>query len=573
MRCSSYPAGEDITRRNQQAGSMRVPDRKTLRDDALAGLPGAIGSVPDGMAASVLAGVNPVHGLYASFAGPIAGGLTTSSRLMVITTTSAAALAAGSALAHVDASDRAGALFLLTAIAGAFMIVAGALKLGRYTRFVPYSVMIGFLSGVAVNILCGQLPDLTGVKASGPNAVARAWDVLRHIGQVHPGSLATGLAALAILVVLARTRLAVVSALVALVVPSVVMVLAGASGIARVEDGGAIPVGIPLPQLPHLRYLSVSLITGALAVAVLVLVQGAGVSEAAPNPDDSPSDMNRDFAAQGMGNVASALFQGQPVGGSVGQTALNKSAGARSRWAAIFSGLWMIVILLALSPLVGKVALPTLAAVLIFAAIGSLRPAEIMAIFRTSTTSRVALVCTFVATLLLPVATAVGIGVALSLVMQLNNDALDLRVVRLEPLPDGSLAERPLGPALAAQAVTVLDVYGSLLYAGARTLQARLPDPTGVDRPVVVLRMRGRTTLGSTFFVVVSGYAALLDRQGGRLYVSGVDPVLHEQMRLNGKIEVSGSVKVYEAGPVLGASTIAAAADAQTWLIEPGATP
>jgi SulP family sulfate permease len=139
-----------------------APDRRTLKDDALAGLPGAIGSVPDGMASSVLAGVNPVHGLYASFAGPTAGGLTSSTKLMVITTTSAAALAAGSALESVDPEQRADALFLLTCVAGAAMVLAGICRLGRLTRFVSHSVMIGFLSGVAINIIAGQLPDLTG---------------------------------------------------------------------------------------------------------------------------------------------------------------------------------------------------------------------------------------------------------------------------------------------------------------------------------------------------------------------------------------------------------------------------
>ena len=102
-----------------------APRRAVLKADVLAGLPGAIGSVPDGMAASVLAGVNPIHGLYASFAGPVAGGLSTSTRLMVITTTSAAALAAGSALEGVDPASRPGALFLLTLMAGAADGAAG----------------------------------------------------------------------------------------------------------------------------------------------------------------------------------------------------------------------------------------------------------------------------------------------------------------------------------------------------------------------------------------------------------------------------------------------------------------
>lgn len=136
-----------------------APEPGTLRADLVAGVPGAISKVPDGMAASVLVGVNPVHGLYASLFGPIGGGLTSSTRLMVITTTSASALAAGSALSSVSEADRPRALFLLTLIAGAAMVLAALFKLGRYTRFVPHSVMIGFLSGVAVNIFLGQLPD------------------------------------------------------------------------------------------------------------------------------------------------------------------------------------------------------------------------------------------------------------------------------------------------------------------------------------------------------------------------------------------------------------------------------
>ena len=116
---------------------------------------------------------------------------------------------------------------------------------------------------------------------------------------------------------------------------------------------------------------------------MIVLVQGAGVSEAAPNPDGAPPDIDADFRAQGIGNIAAALFRGQPVGGSVGQTALNAAAGARTRWAAIFSGIWMLAILVALSGLVGYVAMPSLAAILIFAAVSSVKPDEIRMALRT----------------------------------------------------------------------------------------------------------------------------------------------------------------------------------------------
>ena len=545
-----------------------APNRQLLKQDALAGIPGAIGSVPDGMAASLLAGVNPIHGLYASFAGPIGGGLTASTRLMVITTTSAAALAAGSALRNVSDADRPGALILLTIMAGALMILAGIFRLGRYTRFVPHSVMIGFLTGVGANIVFGQLPDLTGATAAGSTSIARAFDVITHLGRVHLPSLLVGLGAIAIVSVLASTRLSAVGALLALVIPSTAVAIVGLDRVLRVQDGGDIPRGIPLPALPQLRDLSPGLISGAFAVAALVLVQGAGVSESAPNPDGSAADTNHDFVAQGVGNLAAGFFRGQPVGGSVGQTALNRAAGARTRWASIFSGIWMLVILGALSGVVAKVAMPTLAAVLIFAAIGSFRPGEIMSILRTGTTSRVALVTTFAATLTLPVAQAVGLGVAISLLLQLNRDALDLRVVELHRLPDGRFDEQPAPAVLRSNEVVILDVYGSLLYAGAGTLQARLPDPSGCERPVVVLRLRGRTALGTTFFAVMARYAGQLADLGGRLYVSGVDAGLIERLHRNGMVDTDGAVSIHEAGSIVGASTIAAATEADSWLVE-----
>jgi len=283
--------------------------------------------------------------------------------------------------------------------------------------------------------------------------------------------------------------------------------------------------------------------------------------------------MNRDFIGQGVANLASGIFHGTPVGGSVSSTALNVTAGARSRWASIFAGVWMLIILLALAPLVGLVPMPTLAAVLIFAAVMSLRFGDIGVVWKTSHTGKIGMVLTFLSTLALPVAAAVGVGVICSLLLQLNKSQMDLRIVRLGRREDGMFVEQPVPTVLPDAEPVVLDVYGSLLYAGARTLGAHLPDPRGSHRPVVILRLRGRTSLGSTFFGVIAGYADALEAAGGRLYLSGVQPEMVDRFHRSQVEDVQGKIKVFHASEVLGASTLAAVADAQTWLVGQDAEP
>src|SRR4029077_13439736 len=387
------------------------------------------------------------------------------------------------------------------------------------------------------NIFCGQIAGLTGASTHGDFPLAKAVNVLIHPGSIQLASLLTGLSALAILLVLARTRLSVVSALIALVIPTVAVVLAGAETVARVGAQGDIPRGIPLRHLPDIRLFSFSLVTGALAMAAIILVQGAGVAEAVPNPGNAQPNPNQDIIAQGAGNLAAGFFRGIGVGGSVGSTAPNVSVGGKTRWATIWAGVWMLIILAVFSGLVAKLAVPPLGAILIFAAIGSLRPGEVATIMRTGRTSQVLVITTFAATLFLPVAAAVGIGVALSLLLQLNQEAMDLAVVELTRRADGRFEEHPAPATLTSDHITILDVYGSLLYAGARTLQARLPDPGEARSPVVVLRLRRRTSLGATFIKVVGDYAGQLADRGGRLYLTGLEPSMTERLVRTGHVE------------------------------------
>jgi SulP family sulfate permease len=144
---------------------------------------------------------------------------------------------------------------------------------------------------------------------------------------------------------------------------------------------------------------------------------------------------------------------------------------------------------------------------------------------------------------------------------------MDLKVVELKPSGAGRWTEHPAPERLSSHQAIVLDVYGSLLYAGSRTLQARLPDPAGTEAPAVVLRLRGRTAVGATFVKVVADYAAALDKVGGRLYLSGVDHELAELLRRTDRLHLSEPVSVVEATELVGESTEKALREAETWVV------
>ena len=145
----------------------------------------------------------------------------------------------------------------------------------------------------------------------------------------------------------------------------------------------------------------------ALSIAIIGLVQGAGVSQGTPNPDGRYPDVSRDFLGQGAANMATSLVGGIPAGGSVSGTALIVGAGARSRWANIFVGLFVALIVLLAAPLVERVPMPALAALLIVAGFQGLRVEQAVMAWKTGRISRLVMLVTFVATLIVPLQFAV----------------------------------------------------------------------------------------------------------------------------------------------------------------------
>ena len=227
--------------------------------ETMAGLAGAIGSVPDGMATAVLAGANPMAGLYASFAGPVAGGFLQSTTVMVVATTSAAAVTTAEVM-NAGPTDPIRTLATLTVLAGLFMLLATALGFARLMRFVSASVMAGFMFGVGLILILGQLADATGVKTSGDNTLEKALNTLRQWQSFDRASMLTAATAIGISILLGRGKLVALAPLIAIVVPTLVLKVTGADVANVASTSGPIEVGLPPLVLPDVGLISPTLI-------------------------------------------------------------------------------------------------------------------------------------------------------------------------------------------------------------------------------------------------------------------------------------------------------------------------
>ena len=537
-----------------------------LRQDAEAGLVLGVQSVPDGLATGLLAGVNPLAGLYGYLAGTATGALFTSSSFMAVQGTGAMAMVVADVPAIGNADDPARALVTLSMLTGAIMLAAGLLHLGTVLRFVSNAVMVGFINAVGVNIVLGQLSNLTGYEAEGANRVVRAINTLLHPGQLDGRTLLVGVATIVLIVLLERTRLGSIGLVIAVVVTSLASTLLGWSEVATLSDLGIVPDSLPTPELPLLSMIPV-LIVPALSLAFVGLVQGAGISANFTNPDGSYPDASRDFVGQGAANVASGLLQGMPVGGSVSASSLNKAAGARSRRSLLIASVVMAVVIVVFGEAVGGVAMSALAGLLMLIGYRTVKPADLQSVWKTGAVQKAVLVVTFALTMVIPLQYAVLVGVGLSVVLHVVRQSNQVTVRRRVRDADGQLLEVDPPAVLPPSEVVVLQPYGSLFFAAAPVFEATLPEVTDASRgAVVILRLRGRSDLGTTFMDVLHRYALALAGVGGKLVIVSASDRIIEQLRVTGITDVIGEANVYPGDERVGATVERAYLDAIAWV-------
>lgn len=355
-----------------------------LRPDIVAGLTTGAVVVPKAMAYATVAGLPVQVGIYTAFVPMIVYALLGTSRPLSVSTTTTIGILTGAQLAAVAPTGDPAALFsaaaTLTVLVGAMLIAASLLCLGAIASLISEPVLTGFKAGVGLVIVLDQIPKLLGLHFDKGGFLQNLWSLIGHLPQTSLATLAVGVAMLVILVALERfaPRAPAPLAAIAVGVAASAFLALPTFG---VETVGEIPLGLPPFTAPSLALVE-ELWPGALGIALMSFTESIAAARAFAGRDEPRPDANRELLATGAGNLVGGLFGSMPGGGGTSQTAVNRSAGARTQLAGLVTAGVALATLLLLAPLLGLMPQATLAAVVIVYSVGLIQPAEFRAILR-----------------------------------------------------------------------------------------------------------------------------------------------------------------------------------------------
>ncbi len=369
--------------------SLRGYKREWATRDVVAGLTLWAVLVPEALAYATLAGVSPVIGLYAVPPALVLYAAFGSSKHLVVGPGAASAALSAAAVAELTTGgpDNFLAFTAMLALAtGVFALIAGLLRLGFLANFISEPVMKGFIIGLALTIIVGQLPKVFGFEKGAGNFFEQAWDFLGHLGDTQWRTLAVGVVSFAIVILLRRFAPAVPASLVAVAFGIVVVHLFDLDqhGVAIV---GHIESGLPSIGLPHELSLSDYFATSASAFGVMLVAFGEGLAAAKTyaTQDHYEIDANRELIGLGAANLGAGLCQGMVVSGGLSKTAVNASAGARSQVSGLTAAGVTVITLLFLTSLFEDLPEATLGAVVIAALLDLVDIDALVKLYRLST--------------------------------------------------------------------------------------------------------------------------------------------------------------------------------------------
>lgn len=510
-----------------------------LRADLTAGLTVAIVALPLSMAIAIASGTTPERGLYTAAVGGFLISAFGGSRFQIGGPAAAFTVLVALTVNRVGLDG----LFLATIMAGVLQLAIGFLRLGTYIKFIPFPVTVGFIAGIALTLLAGQVHDLLGLTLAGHEPaefVPKLEALWGGLGTIKPAAVLVALATIGIIVGVKKLQPRWPGMLIAIAAAS----LAGAAlGLPIDTIGtrfGGIPGSLPLPSLPSFSLAKMqAVLPDAISFALLGSVESLLSAVAADGMTGRRHRSNMELVAQGLANIGSALFGGVCATGTIARTATNVRAGATSPVAGMAHAGFVLLFMLVAAPLASFIPLASLAGVLVVVSWNMVEKHELLTLLRSSRGDALVLLTTVGLTIFRSLTEAIVVGFSLGALLFIHRMAQSTDVeMQVPSVPDDqaddSGTRTPYDPRAASDPdVAAYRITGAFFFGGAATVGTVL-DSIGDRHKAFVIDFSAVPFIDSTAANTIGTVARKAGRSGVPLLISGASAAVRQSLLAHG---------------------------------------
>ena len=468
---------------------------KNLANDIVAGLIGAIVALPLSIALAISSGVSPEIGLITAIIAGFFISFLGGSRVQIGGPTAAFVVIICGIIAQYGIDG----LIISTIMAGIFLIIFGFLGLGDVIKFIPFPITVGFTTGIGVTLFSTQLNDFLGMNIEGISSeFLEKWAAyLSNLSRINIHALIIGLVSIFIIVFWGKINKKIPGSLVALIVTTLAVYLLQKNGMwTDVSTIGSKYANIsgkfPMPHLPDLTNVKVSaLVEPAITIAILAGIESLLSAVVADGMTGDKHDSNQELIAQGVANIASALFGGLPATGAIARTAANIKNGGRTPIAGMVHAVTLLIIMLVAMPLAKMIPMTTLAAILIVTSINMCEFKEFALIRKTTKSDFSVLILTFILTVVFDLVVAIEFGMVLAMFLFIKrmSDVFEINTVSKESETDTYKYIN--------NEIMVYEFAGPMFF-GASTRFMDIMKDMNLDSDVLILRMKNVPMIDGT---------------------------------------------------------------------------
>lgn len=519
---------------------LKTYDKKTFMSDLMAGIIVGIVALPLAIAFGIASGVTPEKGIITAIVAGLVISLFGGSKVQIGGPTGAFIIIIYGIIQKYGFEG----LTIATLMAGFFLVLFGLLRLGTIIKYIPYPIVVGFTSGIAVTIFTTQIKDLFGLTLpSNPSDFIEKWGVyLQNFNTIDPWCALIGVASVVVIAVTPRFSKKIPGSLIAIILMTFVALLlknfAGVLSIETIGDRFSISNELPAAQVPDMNWETIkSLVSPAITIAILGAIESLLSATVADGVIGDHHDSNTELVAQGLANIASPLFGGIPATGAIARTMTNINNGGKTPVAGIIHAVVLLFIFLFLMPLAKYIPMACLSGVLVVVSYGMCGWRSFLELMKNPKSDVTVLLITFFLTIIfdLTIAIEVGLIIACLLFMKRMSETTDVKAIteEIDLNQDAEFSTGNLDHLIIPQGVEVYEINGPYFF-GAGNKFEEIMASFG-DRPKVrIIRMRKVPFVDSTGIHNLTNLCEMSKKEGIQIVLSGV------REKVNGQLEHAG---------------------------------